>query len=127
MEKLFYTVPEFCAAYGVSRSKLYLMWKEEEGPLRIKIGSRTLIGKADANDWASSLPRINPASPLSIIDADVPSVEPVHRKPIKETPEKSRKKSSGTQLGLKANMPKKKRRRSFDVEFISDIPVKKAR
>ena len=59
MEKLFYTVSEFCLAYGVSRSKLYLLWKEGSGPALIKMGSRTLIAKTDAAKWASDLPRIN--------------------------------------------------------------------
>ena len=62
MEKLFYTVPEFCAAYGISRSKLYLMWKEKNGPALIKIGSRTLIAKTDAAKWASNLPRTLPTN-----------------------------------------------------------------
>lgn len=127
MEKLIYTIPEFCAAYGVSRSKLYLMWKEGDGPLCIKIGSRTLIGKADANDWASNLPRKKPASSLGIIDADVASAGSVHRKPKNKPPEKSRKNSCGTQLSLQTKTPEKKRRGSFDVDLINSMPVKKAR
>lgn len=51
MEKLAYSVSEVCSAAGVSRSFLYLEWKRGRGPLRIKMGRRTLVSREALAAW----------------------------------------------------------------------------
>jgi hypothetical protein len=123
MEKLIYTVNEFCAAYGVSRSKLYLLWQEGEGPTYIKVGSRTLIAKTDANKWASNLPRIKPKDIYDQNADGTPSASVDSRQAESE---------SETSIHMNKAMPKnkngiKKCPHSFNVEFTSGIPARKSR
>lgn len=55
LAKVSYTVDEFCAAYGVSRS--YLYGEISSGRLKTKkAGRRTLIRTVDAQAWLDSLP-----------------------------------------------------------------------
>lgn len=49
--KLAYSVAEFCKACGISRSFFYQLREEKRGPKVTKIGDRTLITKADAEEW----------------------------------------------------------------------------
>ena len=49
-----YDITEFCAAYRVSRAKLYQLWKEGTGPHRKRIGRKTIITVTAAEAWASS-------------------------------------------------------------------------
>jgi excisionase family DNA binding protein len=50
-----FTVPQFCEAYGISRTTFYAEVKA--GRLRIvKIGAATRVRRADAQAWADSLP-----------------------------------------------------------------------
>lgn len=50
-----FTVKDFMATYSVGRTKFYEEVKA--GRLRIrKMGKRTLIAKADAEEWLNSLP-----------------------------------------------------------------------
>jgi hypothetical protein len=49
-----YDITEFCAAYRVSRAKLYLLWKEGIGPDRKRIGRKTIITVAAVEAWARS-------------------------------------------------------------------------
>jgi predicted DNA-binding transcriptional regulator AlpA len=50
-----FTVPEFCIAHRISRTALYKLWSEGNGPRRIQIGtgrsSKVLISAEAAADW----------------------------------------------------------------------------
>jgi predicted DNA-binding transcriptional regulator AlpA len=50
-----FTVPEFCLAHRISRTALYKLWGEGNGPRRIQIGtgrsSKVLISAEAAADW----------------------------------------------------------------------------
>lgn len=50
-----YSVKQFCQAHTLSRAFLYKLIKEGRGPKTIKVGRRTLISAADAQDWFSQL------------------------------------------------------------------------
>jgi hypothetical protein len=46
-----FTVPEFCWAHGISRSKYYEMKKEGCGPVEMHVGRRRLISNEAATAW----------------------------------------------------------------------------
>jgi predicted DNA-binding transcriptional regulator AlpA len=50
-----YTIPEFCDAYSISRSKFYEMRKAGSGPQIMKVGRRTLISVEAATAWRRHL------------------------------------------------------------------------
>lgn len=50
-DKLSFTINEFCAAHGVSRPFLYVLWKRGDGPRRMLVGDKTLISAEAAADW----------------------------------------------------------------------------
>ena len=50
-----YSIRDFCLAYGIGRSLTYVEIASGRLPAR-KVGNRTLILKADAEDWAKRLP-----------------------------------------------------------------------
>jgi excisionase family DNA binding protein len=50
-----YTIAEFCSAYGVSHSKVYLLFAA--GDLTpVKLGSKNLITAQEADRWLQTLP-----------------------------------------------------------------------
>jgi predicted DNA-binding transcriptional regulator AlpA len=51
MDKLFYSVVEFCAATGISRATFYRAQQNDTGPRLTKIGSRTLISREACEEW----------------------------------------------------------------------------
>ena len=58
-EKRCYTVAQFVAAYGISRTRLYA----EVGSGRLiarRIGGRTMIARHDADAWLAALPCYQP-------------------------------------------------------------------
>ena len=46
-----FTIPEFCAAHRLSRSKLYQLWAAGAGPRKMSIGTKILITVEAAADW----------------------------------------------------------------------------
>jgi len=55
VEKQTYTIPEFCDAYNVSRSKFYEILKAGSGPRIMKVGRRTLISVESAEKWRTRI------------------------------------------------------------------------
>ena len=56
IEKHAFTVAEFCAAYGIGRTKFYA--EIQAGRLKIrKAGKRTIVAREDADAWLNSLPQ----------------------------------------------------------------------
>ena len=52
VSRLAFTVNEFCAAHGISRTHLYDMWREGHGPRFMRAGDkRRLISVEAARDW----------------------------------------------------------------------------
>ena len=49
------TIHEFCAAFRLSRSKLYELWAVGAGPRKMQIGSKVLISLEAAMDWSRSV------------------------------------------------------------------------
>lgn len=47
-------IPEFCITYKITKSHLYKLWNESQGPKRLKIGKRVLIRVADADEWLAN-------------------------------------------------------------------------
>lgn len=57
VEKLAFSIAEFCRRFGVGRTKVYE--EVRQGRLRArKIGRRTIITKDDADDWLQQLPLV---------------------------------------------------------------------
>lgn len=56
----FMTVREFMKLYGVGRTTVYRLVSRREITL-VKIGTASRIARADADRWASSLPRLGDA------------------------------------------------------------------
>ena len=55
IEVQFYTVNEFLKSYAISRTEFYR--QVNKGKIRLtKLGTASRIAKADAQDWAASLP-----------------------------------------------------------------------
>jgi hypothetical protein len=54
-----YTVQEFCISHRISRSALYKLWADGQGPRRFQIGSgrssKILISTEAAKDWRRSM------------------------------------------------------------------------
>ncbi|WP_342114578.1 hypothetical protein [Pseudoduganella sp. OTU4001] len=42
---------EFCEAHRISRSSLFKLWREGDGPRIMKVGRRTLISAEAAAEW----------------------------------------------------------------------------
>jgi predicted DNA-binding transcriptional regulator AlpA len=49
--KLCFTIREFCALHGISRSKFYELAKEGVGPALMRVGGRSLISAEAARAW----------------------------------------------------------------------------
>ena len=46
-----YSVQAFCKEYSISRSMLYALWRDGEGPAYFKVGNRRLISAQAADAW----------------------------------------------------------------------------
>lgn len=55
MQKENYTVPEFCETYNISHSTLYRMWRDNEGPPKVKVRGRTFVPFDGAKKWWDGL------------------------------------------------------------------------
>jgi predicted DNA-binding transcriptional regulator AlpA len=55
IEKSAYRILEFCHAYGISRAKLYELWRSKKGPKTFRVGRRVLISIEAAEAWRSAL------------------------------------------------------------------------
>ncbi len=65
-------IPEFCRAYGVSKSTAYELLAS--GALTaVKVGRRSLLTAASVERWRASLPKYQPGSPLNCGSAQVPA------------------------------------------------------
>jgi predicted DNA-binding transcriptional regulator AlpA len=53
--KQVYSVAEFCAQHGISRSLFYRLLQDGQGPRVMKVGKRTLITNEAAEEWRRSL------------------------------------------------------------------------
>ena len=51
MDKLAYSVDEFCHMHNLCRATLYNLWKRGTGPTPMKVGGRTLISVEAAEAW----------------------------------------------------------------------------
>jgi excisionase family DNA binding protein len=52
------TIDQFCRAYSVGKTKAYS--EIRAGKLKIrKLGSKTLVARADADAWLNSLPAVS--------------------------------------------------------------------
>lgn len=50
-EREIYSIEDFCAAYSLSRSMLYKMWRQGIGPRYFKIGKRVLMTVKAVEAW----------------------------------------------------------------------------
>lgn len=50
-EKSVYSIDEFCAAYGISRPLLYILWRSGEGPESYHVRHRRFITPEAAEKW----------------------------------------------------------------------------
>ncbi len=51
MELEAFSIQQFCAAHGLSRSSFYNLVKAGTAPRLMKVGTRTLISREAAIDW----------------------------------------------------------------------------
>ena len=49
--RLALSIPEFCAAHGISEGFFYKLKKQGKGPREMKVGARTLITFESAAEW----------------------------------------------------------------------------
>jgi predicted DNA-binding transcriptional regulator AlpA len=49
--KAAYTIPDFCCLHSISRSLLYQLIANREGPRTFKVGARTLVSAEAAQEW----------------------------------------------------------------------------
>lgn len=55
LEKQLLSIDEFVDAYGLSRSGLYRLWQEGQGPACAYVGRRRFIAVDAAKAWATSI------------------------------------------------------------------------
>ena len=55
------SVAEFCKAVRISRSFFYRLRREGRGPSTFKLGRKTLIRAATADNWLQSIERARPS------------------------------------------------------------------
>jgi hypothetical protein len=63
MDRVAFTIPEFCAAFRISRAHLYNLIHRGEGPAFFKAGRRTLIYCDSAAQWARHMEALAGARP----------------------------------------------------------------
>jgi predicted DNA-binding transcriptional regulator AlpA len=51
MDKLAYSVDEFCHSHNLCRASFYNLLKRGTGPKVMKVGGRTLVSKEAAEEW----------------------------------------------------------------------------
>lgn len=51
IERMAYSIPEFCTANGISRAHYFNEKKAGRGPREMHVGARVLISKEAAADW----------------------------------------------------------------------------
>jgi hypothetical protein len=49
--RLALTIPEFCEAFRISDDFYYKLKRQEKGPREMRVGTRTLISLAAADEW----------------------------------------------------------------------------
>ena len=52
-----FSVDTFCEAYQISRALFYKLLKDGRGPAIMKVGRRTLVSRAAANEWQHRMVR----------------------------------------------------------------------
>ncbi len=52
------SVKQFCSSFGICRANFYNILKSGNGPTVMKVGRRTLISVAAAEDWRKHMERI---------------------------------------------------------------------
>ena len=50
-----FTVDEFAEAYRISRATIYNLWRDGEGPTRMRVRGRVLISRDAAEKWRASV------------------------------------------------------------------------
>jgi predicted DNA-binding transcriptional regulator AlpA len=55
MQKLAFSVSEFCEAHSISRSLFYKLLSNGKGPRLSRVGNRRLVTAEDAAEWRRSL------------------------------------------------------------------------
>lgn len=54
-EKILYNVLEACQVMGVSKATFYKLSKAGNAPKILKVGTRSLVAKADIDEWVERL------------------------------------------------------------------------
>ena len=54
-EREAFTVAEFARAYRLSRATLYNLWKDGEGPKRMRVRGRVVVSRDAAERWRREL------------------------------------------------------------------------
>jgi predicted DNA-binding transcriptional regulator AlpA len=54
-EREAFTVAEFAQAYRLSRATLYNLWRDGEGPKRMRVRGRVVVSKDAAEQWRRDL------------------------------------------------------------------------
>jgi hypothetical protein len=49
--RLAFNIPEFCAAFRISEDFYFKLKRQRQGPREMKVGKRTLISVAAADEW----------------------------------------------------------------------------
>ena len=50
-EREAFTVTEFAEAFRLSRATVYNMWRDGDGPAKMRVRGRVLISRAGAEEW----------------------------------------------------------------------------
>lgn len=54
------SINEFCASHRISRATFYNLVKAGQGPILMKVGTRSLISREAATDWRREREKANP-------------------------------------------------------------------
>jgi predicted DNA-binding transcriptional regulator AlpA len=54
-EPLAFTIDEFAEAYRLSRATIYNLWRDGEGPTKMRVRGRVLISRNAAEKWRAQM------------------------------------------------------------------------
>jgi hypothetical protein len=55
-----YTIPQWCAAYHISRAHYYVLKEQGNAPTELRLGRRVIITRRAAEEWEDRMMRQQP-------------------------------------------------------------------
>jgi hypothetical protein len=70
VERVTYSIDEFCTAHGISRWTYYKMKKDGTGPCEMRVGDRAFVSVEAATKWRRAQERKHKRAPSKPKDTD---------------------------------------------------------